>query len=65
VPDRGQSGDAGPDPLAKPVDNGGRVMAELDPSIIQSVLAAVGRNFAGHRIHADLGGHERVLEAWS
>jgi hypothetical protein len=23
------------------------------------------RNFAGHRVHSDLGGHERVLEAWS
>ena len=44
---------------------GGRLMAELDPSIIQSVVEAVDRKFGGYRIHADLGGHERVLEAWS
>lgn len=35
---------------------GGRVLAEIDPSI-------AGR-FAGHRIHRDLGGRERVLETW-
>jgi hypothetical protein len=26
---------------------------------------AATRNFAGHRIHRDLAGHERVIEAWS
>jgi release factor glutamine methyltransferase len=44
---------------------GGRVLAELDPSIVQAVTEAVTGDFAGHRIHRDLGGHERVLEAWS
>jgi release factor glutamine methyltransferase len=43
----------------------GRVLAELDPSILTDVLRAADRNFTSHRIHHDLGGHERVLEAWS
>jgi release factor glutamine methyltransferase len=44
---------------------GGRVLAELDPSILPSAVAAAGRSFAGHRVHRDLAGHERVIEAWS
>lgn len=44
---------------------GGRVLAELDPSILPSAIAAADRGFAGHRVHRDLGGHERILEAWS
>jgi release factor glutamine methyltransferase len=44
---------------------GGRVLFEVDPSILSSVLGVAERNFVGHRIHQDLGGHERVLEAWS
>jgi release factor glutamine methyltransferase len=44
---------------------GGRVLAELDPAILPSVSGAATRGFAGHRVHRDLGGHERVLEAWS
>ena len=44
---------------------GGRVLAELDPSIVSSAVAAADRGFAGHRIHRDLAGHERVIEAWS
>jgi release factor glutamine methyltransferase len=43
----------------------GRVLVELDPSILAAVLDEAGRGFAGHRIHRDLGGHERVLETWS
>jgi release factor glutamine methyltransferase len=46
------------------LDKGGRVLVELDPAILPSVLEVAGRNFAGHRTHHDLGGHERVLEAW-
>src|ERR1700730_9300219 len=42
---------------------GGRVLAEVDPSILSSVLEIADRNFSGHRTHNDLGGHERVLEA--
>jgi len=49
-------------PRLKP---GGRVLAELDPSILSVVLEAADRSFTGRRIHHDLGGHERVVEAWS
>jgi release factor glutamine methyltransferase len=44
---------------------GGRVLLEVDPSILESVLEVADRNFAGRRVHQDLAGHERVLEAWS
>ena len=44
---------------------GGRVLLEVDPSILLSVLEVADRNFSGRRVHQDLGGHERVLEAWS
>ena len=44
---------------------GGRVLAELDPSIATAVVETAGRNFAGHRLLRDWGGHDRVLEAWS
>ena len=44
---------------------GGRLLVELDPSILPSVVEAADRTFGTHRLHADLGGHERVLEAWS
>ena len=49
-----------PDRLAP----GGRVLAELDPSIVGPVVARLGE-FGGHRLHRDAGGHDRVLEAWS
>jgi release factor glutamine methyltransferase len=44
---------------------GGRALAELDPSIASLAVDAAHRGFAGHRIHCDLAGHQRVLEAWS
>jgi release factor glutamine methyltransferase len=44
---------------------GGRALAELDPTIVSSAVDAANRNFAGHRIHSDLAGHQRVIEAWS
>jgi len=44
---------------------GGRVLAEIDPSILSSAEAAAGRSFVSHRVHRDLAGHERVIEAWS
>jgi release factor glutamine methyltransferase len=44
---------------------GGRVLAELDPTILSSAEAAASRSFAAHRIHRDLAGRERVIEAWS
>jgi release factor glutamine methyltransferase len=43
----------------------GRLLAEVDPSIVAAVLAEADRRFAGRIVHRDLGGHERVLEAWS
>jgi release factor glutamine methyltransferase len=43
---------------------GGRVLAELDPSIARVVLAGAA-GFGGHRLLRDVRGHERVLEAWS
>jgi release factor glutamine methyltransferase len=44
---------------------GGRVLLEVDPSILSSVVEVADSNFSGQRVHHDLGGHERVLEAWS
>ncbi len=44
---------------------GGRVLLEVDPSILQQVVEVTARKFGKRRIHHDLGGHERVLEAWS
>lgn len=44
---------------------GGRALAELDPSIASIAVDGANRHFAGHRIHSDLAGHQRVLEAWS
>jgi release factor glutamine methyltransferase len=44
---------------------GGRVLAEVDPSILGAVLEVADGHFGQRRIHHDLGGHERVLEAWS
>ncbi len=44
---------------------GGRVLLEVDPSILPTVLEAADRHFAGRRVHQDLAGHERVVEAWS
>ena len=47
------------------LNSGGRVLVELDPAILPQVLEVADRNFGERRIHRDLGGHERVLEAWS
>jgi release factor glutamine methyltransferase len=44
---------------------GGRVMVEVDPSILSSVQEVADRSFGNRRVHHDLRGHERVLEAWS
>jgi release factor glutamine methyltransferase len=44
---------------------GGRVLAELDPEIVDTVTAAASRGFVNVQVHRDLGGHERMLEAWS
>ena len=44
---------------------GGRVLVEIDPTILEPVLEAARRGYAQQRVHRDLGGHERVIEAWS
>lgn len=43
---------------------GGRVLAEIDPSIVETVTEIAAGRFANHQVHRDAGGHERVLEAW-
>ena len=43
----------------------GRVLAEIDPAILDAVLHAASSSFAEVRVHRDLSGHERVVEAWS
>jgi len=43
---------------------GGRVLAEVDPSILSAAVDLASRGFAGNRVHRDVGGRERVLEAW-
>lgn len=43
---------------------GGRVLAEIDPATVSTLAPLAAQKFAGHRIHRDLGGHERVLETW-
>jgi release factor glutamine methyltransferase len=47
------------------LNKGGRVLVELDPSILAPALEAADRHFESRRVHRDLGGHERLLEAWS
>lgn len=44
---------------------GGRVLAELDPSILEAASGAAAATFRSQRVHRDLGGHGRVLEFWS
>jgi release factor glutamine methyltransferase len=44
---------------------GGRLLAEIDPPIISAVSEAAGREFSSQNVLRDLGGHERVIEAWS
>jgi release factor glutamine methyltransferase len=43
---------------------GGEVLAEIDPSLVDHVVPVAERLYAGHRLHRDLAGHLRVLEAW-
>lgn len=42
----------------------GVVLAEADAEVFARVRPLAGRLFAGHRVHRDLAGHERLLEAW-
>ncbi len=43
---------------------GGTVLAEIDAALQEAVAGAL-EGYAGHRFHRDLGGHVRVLEAWT
>ncbi len=44
---------------------GARLLAEIDPAILEPVMRAARESFKDVQVHRDLGGHERVLEAWS
>lgn len=44
---------------------GGRLLAEVDSSMLALAVEAASGGFAQHRVLKDLGGRERVLEAWS
>jgi release factor glutamine methyltransferase len=44
---------------------GGRLLVEVSPEIAAAVTEAAVRTFSNHETHRDLGGHERVIEAWS
>jgi release factor glutamine methyltransferase len=44
---------------------GGRMLVEVSPAIAGAVIEAAARSFSNHEMHRDLGGHERVIEAWS
>jgi methylase of polypeptide subunit release factors len=41
--------------------HGGRLLTEIDPAILPTLQVP----FTNHTVHRDLGGHARVLEAWS
>jgi release factor glutamine methyltransferase len=44
---------------------GGRLLVEVSPAIVATVTEAATRVFSNRETHRDLGGHERVIEAWS
>jgi release factor glutamine methyltransferase len=44
---------------------GGRVLAEIDPSIASAVSEIAAARFGKQQVHRDASGRERVLEAWS
>jgi release factor glutamine methyltransferase len=44
---------------------GGRLLVEVSPEIAPAIAEAAARAFSNHETHRDLGGHERVIEAWS
>jgi release factor glutamine methyltransferase len=43
---------------------GGVVLVEADTDVFERLLPRVERLYAGRRVHRDLAGHDRVLEAW-
>jgi len=44
---------------------GGRLLAEVDPAIASAARDAAGRDFSNLTVHRDVGGRDRVIEAWS
>jgi release factor glutamine methyltransferase len=44
---------------------GGRVLAEVDVSMIAAAIEGAESSFSHHRVLKDLAGRERVIEAWS
>ena len=38
---------------------GGRVLAEIDPSIVDAVSRSASQSFSGYRVHRDVNGRER------
>jgi release factor glutamine methyltransferase len=44
---------------------GGRLLAEVSPEIVSAITETAARTFTNHSVHRDLGGHERMVEAWS
>ena len=42
---------------------GGIALLEVDPTVVPALVVPAA--FAGWKLHRDLGGHERVLEAWT
>ena len=44
---------------------GGRLLAEVDPAIVSATRDGAGRDFSNLTVHRDLGGRDRVIEAWS
>lgn len=44
---------------------GGVVLAEADGEVLAELADLAGRRFGAVRLHNDLGGRERVLEAWN
>jgi methylase of polypeptide subunit release factors len=43
----------------------GRLLVEVSPEITSAISEAAARAFSSLETHRDLGGHERVIEAWS
>ncbi len=43
---------------------GGRILVETHPALIDSLAALAAGIYAGQTVHMDLGGYERLLEAW-
>ena len=43
---------------------GGRILVEAHPALIDGLASVAAGIYGGHTLHMDLGGYERLLEAW-